>query len=294
LSLLNIKAYHYNRAAIEDAQVELNYIINQINNNKNEVTHINLFYPAERKFSPIFINGLEKYKTYYDEFFISYFYREQFIYQFMSLALKNTHKYSNKIIYECDPRLIDCTNSAPENSIIFSKTNKVTDICISDNTLFINMSHLNKNISTNDELQKKNCNKNSITISINKDPYKMGASYAFDDQVDENSFYETFLDSNENGILTFNFPLNLNNFNYEIKTSNHIGRLPIIWEIHFFDHDLKEWRFLKTVSFDSWKKNFSEKFEVINSKNSNLYRIFFKKTNMHDNLMRIYEIKISY
>ena len=63
--------------------------------------------------------------------------------------------------------------------------------------------------------------------------------------MDENSFYETFLDSNENGILTFNFHLNLNNFNYEIKTSNNIGRLPIIWEIQFFDHDLKEWRFLK-------------------------------------------------
>ena len=78
--------------------------------------------------------------------------------------------------------------------------------------------------------------------------------------MDENSFYETFLDSNENGILTFNFHLNLNNFNYEIKTSNNIGRLSIIWEIQFFDHDLKEWRFLKKVNFDSRKKNFSEKF----------------------------------
>jgi hypothetical protein len=294
VSLLTIKAYHYNRAAIKDAQVELNYIINQINNYEHEIKHINLFYPVERKFSPILINGLEKYKTYYDEFFISYFYREQFIYQFMSLALKNTHKYSNKIIYECDPRLIDCMNSAPENSIIFSKTNKLTDICILDNTLFINMSHLNKNISTNDELQKKNCNKNSITISINKDPYKMGASYAFDDRVDENSFYETFLDSNESGILNFNFPLNLDKFSYEIKTSNHIERLPVIWEIYFFDHDEKEWKFLKTVNFNSWKKNFSEKFDVVNLKKSSLYRIFFKKTNMPDNLMRIYEINVLY
>ena len=134
------------------------------------------------------------------------------------------------------------------------------------------------------------CPKNEFLIYTPGDPKKMGISHAFDNKVDETSFFETGIDEKPSIIIEFNNPVNY--FTYEFFSGKSETRLPTKWVLEYFNNN-NEWVIFDVKSLNSWKQYSLKNFEVRTEKKFSKFRITFESVNSVDKILRIYEIKIN-
>ena len=260
---------------IENAKIERDFAINNISSVQN-LKHIYLIKPENYNYS------YNNYKTIHDEFFIKILDRDQFSYFFLSESLNNSN-YKNFKLYECDPQKVSCDTR--QKTISFFTVNKKSKICNKNNYLILDFNNIFKK-------SKKNyldCERRKISFYYKNDPLKMGISHAFDNIVSETSFFETGI--NKPVEIIFSFEESQNKFSYEIFSGDTDGRLPIGWDLKYYEKGI--WKKFKSVNLvDKWSKNSSRKFEVELENKYKKFKIIFNKVNSLDQILRIYELKV--
>ena len=115
---------------------------------------------------------------------------------------------------------VKCEKNNTDNFTFFIR-DRIFINCVDDDNLLIDMNDakipnkINKNIKKDQTF----CPKNEFLVYTPGDPKKMGISHAFDNKVDETSFFETGIDEKPSIIIEFNNPVNY--FTYEFFMIYH-------------------------------------------------------------------------
>ena len=268
---------------IENTKIERNFIKNILDKNYSSKKNVILIKPDS--FNGFGYNG---YKTLNDEFFIKLIDRNQFTYFIFQSILKELKIKKN--LYECDSMFVKCEKNNTNNFTFFIR-DRIFINCVDDDNLLIDMNDAKIPNKINRKIKKDPtfCPKNQFLIYTPGDPKKMGISHAFDNKVDEKSFFETGIDEKPSIIIEFNNPVNY--FTYEFFSGKSETRLPTKWVLEYFNNN--EWVIFDVKSSNSWKKYSLKNFEVRTEKKFSKFRITFESVNSVDKTLRIYEIKIN-
>ena len=270
---------------IENTKIERNFIKHKIDKNYSLKKNVLLIKPDS--FNGFGYNG---YKTINDEFFIKLINRNQFTY-FTFRSILNELDIKEKNLYECDTMFVKCAYNNPDDFTFFVR-DRIFINCIDKENLLIDMNEANISSKINKKNKKniKSCPKKDFVIYTSNDPKKMGISQAFDNKVDETSFYETGVEEKPSIIIEFKNSLNF--FNYEFFSGKNNSRLPIKWILEYFDEN-NQWVIFDVKNVNSWKEYSSKKFEARLKKKFSKFKITFESVNSDDKILRIYEIKIN-